>query len=53
MVLTALFFFMLTLKISVVLEVVGGADGDVVAQLGNQQAKAVKAERNAKPVYKI
>ena len=53
MVLTALFFFKLTLKISVVLEVVGGTDGDVVAQPGNQQEKVVLAGRNAKPVYKI
>ena len=41
------------MKISVVLEVVGGAISDVVAQLGKPQEKVVKAERYAKPVYKI
>ena len=49
MVLTALFFFKLMLKISVVLEVVGGAISDVVAQPGKPQANVVQA----KPVYKI
>ena len=53
MVLTALFFFKLMLKISVVLEVVGGTISDVVAQLGKQQEMVVLAGRNAKPVYKI